>query len=123
MNELIRKMYCSFELSKLLKEKGFPQEKEYASAMYDGDGELNLTYLGKTHCYFLHNACIAPTYDIVIRWLEEKGYYVETRRSLNTFLFKFMVFSEGYLKFESEYVIPSREDAMDVAIRRCLELL
>lgn len=67
--------YCSFEVSKLLKEKGFD---ENTSMVYMSYGDLckcnrydsihNSNYNDITKIYF---ECTAPTHQMAMRWLRE----------------------------------------------------
>ena len=50
--EVIKEDYCSFELSKLLKEKGFEQEGCHKSYSMEGP--------------------VAPTHQMAMKWLREK---------------------------------------------------
>lgn len=53
---MTREDYCSYELSKLLKEKGFKQEGCHKSYSMEGP--------------------VAPTHQMAMKWLREKGIYV-----------------------------------------------
>lgn len=60
----------TFEQSRILKEKGFPQPDECPSYKENGELENGLTDLGEG-CYY------APSLSLVQKWLiEEKGYIV-----------------------------------------------
>ncbi len=83
MNNNITEDYCSFEVSKLLKEKGFTVEcthryntsfngLEFEMADYANDWNTN--YLSKP--YFLS----APTHALAIKWIRENfGIHIEIR--------------------------------------------
>ncbi len=69
---MIQESYCSFEVSKLLKEKGFNAE---ISTFYSPKGELQiwcpedkLTNSGTETGWW---KCIAPTHQMAMRWLRE----------------------------------------------------
>lgn len=62
--------YCSFEVAKLLKEKGFD---ENCRQIYDGEG-----YLLANNCGYINDespneyfSCLAPTHQMVMKWLRE----------------------------------------------------
>lgn len=77
--------FVSFELSKKLKEKGYPQVEKNTLAMYDEDGclsclcptfDINRYY----YCFedFDKHGYVAPTISQVLKWLrEEKKIYLE----------------------------------------------
>ena len=74
---MIHEEICTYEVAKLAKEKGFPQDVfgtcEMKSSCYLEDGRFY-----KDGCiYPIENAYTAPTQSLLQRWLrEEKGYYV-----------------------------------------------
>ena len=74
---MIHEEICTYEVCKLAKEKGFPQDVfgtcEMKSACYLGDGRFY-----KDGCiYPIENAYTAPTQSLLQRWLrEEKKIYV-----------------------------------------------
>lgn len=74
---MIHKEICTYEVCKLAKEKGFPQDVfgtcEMKSACYLDDGRFY-----KDGCiYPIENAYTAPTQSLLQRWLrEEKKIYV-----------------------------------------------
>lgn len=74
---MIRDEICTYEVCKLAKEKGFPQDVfgtcEMKSSCYLEDGR----YYKDGCIYPIENAYTAPTQSLLQRWLrEEKGYYV-----------------------------------------------
>ena len=74
---MIREEICTYEVCKLAKEKGFPQDVfgtcEMKSSCYLEDGRF---YKDGCICP-IENAYTAPTQSLLQRWLrEEKGYYV-----------------------------------------------
>ena len=62
---MITENYCSFEVAKLLKEKGF---NERSSASYDSKGQLKEGYghWNKTPIWYA-----APTHQMAMKWLRE----------------------------------------------------
>lgn len=69
--------FVPFEISKKLKEKGFPQRKKNTLAMYNEDGEwFSLArYLDECeYCFddFDEHDCVAPTISQVLKWLREE---------------------------------------------------
>lgn len=77
---MIKERYCSYEVSKLLKEKGF-NEKTFT--YYDNDilchggwFEWNNSPMGQT---------AAPTHQMACDWLRKKGYYIEIQTLFDEF--------------------------------------
>lgn len=67
---MITEDYVSFEVAKLLKEKGFD---EYCEQIYDGDGDLSRNICGyineeKANEFF---SALAPTHQMAMKWLRE----------------------------------------------------
>ena len=122
--------YVSFEVAKLLKEKGFDEYCGY----YSSDGE----YWG--YCVYNHKGkdyISAPTIQMAIKWLRKKGlhifvpmeidydedergtkwyhdaaYYPEIRR-----------ISDGKIMYDDGSLYAEPEQAYEVAIKYCLENL
>ena len=84
---MIKEAYCSFEVSKLLKEKGFPQDYDiYHSMIYNEKDyedeyevqrmvtETRLVKAGTLSSYPVgvpEPKCYAPTHQMAIAWLRE----------------------------------------------------
>lgn len=91
--------FVSFEISKKLKEKGFPQLKKNTLAMYNEVGEwFSLArYLDEDeYCFddFDEHDCVAPTISQVLKWLRERDIMVEIIPSLvddGTWTFSFRI--------------------------------
>lgn len=67
---MIQEAYCSFEVSKLLKEKGFD---ESCYQKYDSDEELSFNHVGYINS---EKPCddfyaLAPTHQMAMAWLRE----------------------------------------------------
>ena len=67
---MITEDYVSFEVAKLLKEKGFDG---YCLQIYDGDGDLSRNICGyvneeKANEFF---SALAPTHQMAMKWLRE----------------------------------------------------
>ena len=86
---MIKEAYCSFEVSKLLREKGFDGECRMMYREHDKHrlyyipdpnhiGEFTIdakwikSYNKKTHAEYL----LAPTHQMATAWLREKGIYI-----------------------------------------------
>lgn len=115
--------YCSFEVAKLLKEKGF-DERSYGSynlqkEFQEGYGEWN-----KTSIYYA-----APTHQMVMKWLREvhniyidiSPTYSEVEKAIH---FIWQVFDSNYDDIgDCEIFYSKYETACESAIKYCLENL
>lgn len=63
---MIKEAYCSFEVAKLLKEKGF---NERSSASYDSEGQLQE---GRAYWNTTPILYSAPTHQMAMSWLREE---------------------------------------------------
>ena len=114
----MKEAYCSYEVSKLLKEKGF-NEKCHSS--YWGNSD-NVDYTDIPLNYNDNNSsCSRPTHQMAMAWLRKKGYHIYTF-NLDPFwiyeiqsLTKDWTFSFG--GFENH------DAAIEAAIKYCLENL
>lgn len=65
---MITEDYVSFEIAKLLKEKGFD---ETCIGFYTPEKELHFTFLGETNSMWLDDSISAPTLQMAMKWLRE----------------------------------------------------
>ena len=112
------KFHVSYEVAKLLKEKGYNEE---TISYYNNIGKL---YLGNGH--FNHNAyaiCLsAPTKAEAIDWLESKGIIVEAFYTSYHWFFSIIDFNVKQRIFADEYYL-TRLEAEEAAIIKALETL
>ena len=80
---MIHEEICTYEVAKLAKEKGFPQDECGVNiGYYAFDGLRNIHPLVNSFAWYddeykHENLYLAPTQSLLQRWLrEEKGYYV-----------------------------------------------
>ena len=69
---MIQEAYCSFEVAKLLKEKGF---EILTDKVYDNQGKLdyqNVVCWQENRLPYIS----APTHQMALAWLREKGVYI-----------------------------------------------
>lgn len=66
---MIKERYCSFEVAKLLKEKGFVIPCDW---IYCSDGTF-----GHKNSLWDKEMFLAPTHQMACDWLREKGYHIE----------------------------------------------
>lgn len=76
---MIHDEVCTYEVAKLAKEKGFPQDpdKNDHSQMYSWDGLRNIHSLGVWAVWYMEeydhdNLYAAPTQSLLQRWLREE---------------------------------------------------
>lgn len=75
----MKEAYVSFEIAKLLKEKGFDWEC-IGYYVNDEPTEVYYSFLGETNSTWEPRCCSAPTQQMAMRWLrEEKGVFVDIR--------------------------------------------
>ena len=118
---MIKEAYCSFKVAKLLKEKGFDELCIY----YYKDGALMFNPFLKGRNSYQTDTCSAPTHQMAMKWLREiynidiitfheklpnDCYWARIERNLST-------------EFEQEPEYNSYEDAVEAAIKYCLENL
>lgn len=66
---MVKEAYCSFEVAKLLKEKGFDGKCRY---YYPNDHTQLISYVDCVQSQMFGNdACIAPTQQMAMAWLRE----------------------------------------------------
>ena len=127
---MITEDYVSFEVAKLLKEKGFD---ESTSMVYMSYGDLcklsrynsirNSNYNDITKNYFEYTA---PTHQMAMKWLrKEYGISIEIS-ALNRYRWVYTIyrlFEERVAEVWNDGTYVSYEDATDDALKYCLENL
>ena len=119
---MIKEAYCSFEVSKLLKEKGF---NERSSASYDLKGQLQegYGYWNKTPIWYA-----APTHQMAMAWLREV-HDIETcvEYSIPDDAYNYTIIvkdvTNGFTIIHSEGTYEVYEKATDELLKYCLENL
>lgn len=138
--------YVSFEIAKMLKEKGF-DEPSYKMYYQDHKGEYHLADdAGHTNSMweemFKRDGVMnysAPTIYTVVNWLDSKGYYIsvvpydfsviphDTIQSANNITVRFS--ATIYKHINDEYnlfdnmsigIYNSRKEALEESIKKCL---
>ena len=125
--------YCSFEVAKLLKEKGFDW---MCNGYYNKDDENSEPYFGDGEGADNWNNqapsvkdlwCSAPTHQMAMKWLREKGIFVEiTAISLEIITFEFEIKvidkEHGFAFYPKSGCNekPTYEEAVEAALKYCL---
>lgn len=123
---MIKEQYVSFEVAKLLKEKGFKEETHgnyYLGGKFDGEFEESSKVNWNK---FFKTPIAAPTQQMAMRWLREvHNLYIDIRININNSLYSFRIYSVGIsgARAFTEYRIKSYEAACEEAIKYCLENL
>ena len=125
---MIKEAYCSFEVSKLLKEKGFNTPCSGRYSIRSKEFHLDCTKMCNNGGLF---ECSAPTHQMACDWIRKKGWHISvqlsydddynavyyvTISSTKTFL------AEDIGELEDKY-FSKVEDANDEALKYVLENL
>jgi len=130
--------YVSFETAKLLKERGFPQSKDIAMAMYNETGAL-LNLCTNTEEYYIFEDfdeydCVAVSLAMAMKWLREihhlhistDWYYKNDPVITDDFTIQYQFTITSWLSPKEHFDegwYDTHEDACKAAIKYCLENL
>jgi hypothetical protein len=129
MNNNITEDYCSFEVSKLLKEKGFDSDVTREVYKSDGSDRFSLVtnkYIDDTAHF--NGVCLKPTHALAIKWIRE-NFKIEVEATCIRFNsprkkgYQFIVISNDYFKFEQLGDFNSPEEATEAALLYTLKNL
>lgn len=141
---MITEDYVGFEIAKILKEKGFEQESDYATSWYANqyyknscigewfegehqiinniDDKCNISYLAEDGIFIP-----APTLQMAMKWLrEEHNIAIVITPSMFWGRYNVSIYkrdNEYPFGFDGNSLIPSYEEACEAAIKYCLENL
>ena len=131
---MITEDYVSFEVAKLLKEKGFECEKDSITAMYNEIGKFHPLSTAVDEYYYDYNDFdeydyVAPTLQMAMKWLR-KVHEIFIRPNIS-FLYPIRYYCEIFcygdnLKTQQDVTtenFESPEEACEAAIKYCLENL
>lgn len=126
---MIQERRCSYEVSKLLKEKGFNEETLSFYIPYE-DGEVKLVVSPNKANYNAEQDWLisAPTHQMVLEWLRKKYIFIEISVSIDLngdYHYSYSILDKdckyvrkGYTSFEWNH-----EDAIEEALKYVLENL
>lgn len=127
---MITEDYCSYEVSKLLKEKGFPFCAVIGSAWVKEDNKITMHSEQVPITWCDENQVLATTQALAMKWLREKKdllidisfvRYMDEPRVLWSFAI-FTIYDYSELKTDDkEY--PTYEEAVEAALKYSLENL
>lgn len=121
---MIKEAYVSFEVAKLLKEKGFDVS---CHQKYDDEGYLSFNDVGYVNS---EKPCddfyaLAPTQQMAMAWLREKNISIEPS-ALNAHLWAYTIyklFNKNVKELHNDGVYESYEEAVEAALKYYLENL
>ena len=121
---MIQEAYCSFEVAKLLKEKGF---NELCFRLIRNDGEVvevsdqawnGMTKKQKAEFY------LCPTHQLAMRWLREvKNIHLSIIHSNIDDRGYWFAWSNEFGFYESDQFYKTYEEATEAALKYALEVL
>jgi len=127
---MIKEAYCSFEVSKLLKEKGFDV---YGDGSFGSNTEIhkeyspngktiNTLYGAKPH----KDAYPAPTHQMAMAWLrEEKRIFIRIIEACTGEVFRYEIYNHTPDNNGNYYIsniyVDSYEEAVEAALKYTLE--
>ena len=152
MEKTLSEDYCSYEVAKLLKEKGFDEpttfvwyqhlpisldcqklanKKARDYFYHDETTEHNSSYKNSRHKpEYIHGDIFScPTHQMAMKWLREKGVYLNIRIALNRmeddvinnihWVVDILDFSSGEWK-DNDILTDTYEQTVDAALKYCL---
>lgn len=118
---MITEDYCSFELSKLLKEKGF--DGRCVGCYWDSKKILNIHYelLSYSDGDLRDEVILAPTHQMAMKWLREKGYHIVVFTDSPKYEVKIQDLNDGSFNVSDiTHTYDTFEETVEVAIKYCL---
>lgn len=119
---MIEETYCSFEIAKLLKEKGFDEPCFY----YYKDKILMFSPFLKGRNSYQTNTCSAPTHQMAMAWLREVHYLWIDIEPLTNYKWTWGIWLMNDPNFkmgESSQVTSNYKEAVEAALKYALENL
>lgn len=92
------KFYVSYEVAKLLKEKGY--DRECISYYYDDGKEIDYSFCGERNSTWEERCVSAPTKAEAIDWLDENGIVIEIS-SIRNNKWRFSLYRDGFFFYDS----------------------
>lgn len=112
---MITEDYCSFEVAKLLKEKGFEGICDYAYSNKGNYFEIDRSNFDEVYC-------LRPTHQMAMAWLRKKGLHINItykNRPMSTFLYYWSIAEHEDIKgLEQTY-----KEAVEESLKYCLQNL
>ena len=126
---MITEDYCSYEVAKLLKEKGFPFMANVGALWINEQGstKLSASFAPITWDKDGYTPCISL--DLAMKRLREKGIIISLSPTMNVlnahngYLVSIDRIVSGELKYEQEFGLDTYEEAVEAALKYSLENL
>lgn len=118
------KFYVSYEVAKLLKEKGY--DRECISYYYDDGKEIDYSFCGERNSTWEERCVSAPTKAEAIDWLEDKGIMIDIHwiGFVDSRKWNYSIFNcSTYDRIDTMYNYLTRLEAEEAAIIKALEML
>lgn len=122
--------YCNFEISKLLKEKGFEQDYYNYPVYWMNGNNLTLSFEGDDDFPYNQNECVSPSKWAAMKWLREcKSLNIEIKVHSIVFgnepvSWNFAIYdSANNMDYRTNVTYDTYEEACEVAIKYCLKNL
>lgn len=119
--------YCSYELSQLLKEKGF--DGECMGCYWDSKQIFDINYepLSYSDGDLRDEVILAPTHQMAMKWLREKWIFIEISFSVTTNgepCYNFGILSRSaQWVYRHKQSFSTYEEAVEAALKHVLENL
>lgn len=124
---MIQENYCSYELSKLLKEKGF--DGECIGCYWDSKKIFDINYepLSYSDGDLRDEVILAPTHQMAMKWLREKWIFIEISFSITIngepcYNFGILSRSAQWIYRHNQY-FSNYEEAVEAALKYSLNLI
>ena len=119
---MIKEAYCSYEVAKLLKEKGFDEKTTHWYNVRESlinDYPVSYENFGNPEKVWL-----APTHQMACAWLREvHNIDIEIRRSPNTMMYRSIIYKDTLVKCITDAIMETYEQAVEAALKYALENL
>lgn len=119
---MIEEAYCSFEIAKLLKEKGFDEPCNH----YYENNNLMFSSSLKGRNSYQTNTCSAPTHQMAMAWLREMHYLWIDIDQLTNYKWAWSIWLMNDANFkmgETSQVTSNYKEAVEAALKYALENL
>ena len=120
---MIKEAYCSFEVSKLLREKGFDEPCIY----YYKDGVLMFSPFLKGRNSYQTDTYSAPTHQMAMAWLRDTHkIFIEIGVSIDlngNYHYGYAILDDKCRYVKRDYTSFKYEDAVETALKYVLEIL
>lgn len=116
--------YCSFEIAKLLKEKGF--DGECIGCYWDSKKTFDINYepLSYSDGDLRDEVIIAPTHQMAMKWLREKGYHIVVFTDSPRYEVKIQDLNDGSFNVSGiTRTYDTYEEAVEATLKYCLTKL